>query len=220
MNKVPNDAENPLDKVILQATSHILPVFRATHHTPNTITTYSFLCGLAAVWFLAQGCVGAFVLLYSAAYVFDCMDGQFARRYGMTSTFGDLYDHVTDLIVYSLVCAVVLRKLGARRSNGDIAVMYALLLVALLGLLVNAGCAQRVHRLQQPDRQTETLDALQGLCPCEDWVSVTRYFPGWCRGVRGEWGGPDIPTPYTIQDLGFGTFNAIFLGIIIYLYRT
>ena len=32
-------------------------------------------------------------------HVFDCWDGYMARTYNMTSKFGDLYDHISDVTI-------------------------------------------------------------------------------------------------------------------------
>jgi hypothetical protein len=89
MNKIPSDIENPIDVYIMRGTAHVLPFMRATHprsartppprpgkacrhHTPNIITTYSFLAGLAAVWLLRHGHPFWFAAALLLGYVFDC----------------------------------------------------------------------------------------------------------------------------------------------------
>ena len=79
-------------------------------HTPNMITTYSFATGLLAVWALWHRRISLFMLLFSTSYIFDCLDGQFARRYDMCTKFGDVYDHVTDMFIYFAVLGVVLTR--------------------------------------------------------------------------------------------------------------
>ena len=37
-------------------------------------------------------------LFHFFSFVFDCTDGQYARKYNMVSKFGDYYDHVTDIL--------------------------------------------------------------------------------------------------------------------------
>ena len=49
MNKLSSNQENPLDLAIYRVTSSLLPFFHDTGHTPNIITTYSFLCGLMSL---------------------------------------------------------------------------------------------------------------------------------------------------------------------------
>ena len=41
--------------------------------------------------YVEQFQIGA--ILYYIGYFFDCMDGNYARTYKMTSNFGDKYDH-------------------------------------------------------------------------------------------------------------------------------
>ena len=175
MNKLRNHHENPVDVVLLGLTGTLLPAFHATGHTPNVITTYSFAAGLVAVAALWYGHVGTFVVAYAVSYTFDCMDGQMARRYRMTSEFGDWYDHVTDVLVMVLLAVVI----GVRRwryvSAAEVLTFVALLL--LLG--VHMGCQQR-HRprpsTEEDAEEAETLDDLQVLCHHREWIRWTRYF--------------------------------------------
>lgn len=193
INKIPTSQENPIDVWILRLTSHVLPLFYATHHTPNIITTYSFLCGLMAVCCLANNRPWMFAGLYILGYVFDCIDGQYARQYGMTSVFGDIYDHVTDVIVYVLICVVVFRQkrhVLAQEAPYVLAVMFA----AIYSLATNAGCQQVIHRSAEKATPKESLDALRFLCPCTDLVQHTKYF-------------------------GYATFNLLLVGGVLYLYR-
>lgn len=170
-DKIAPDLENPLDAWLLARTARWLPALRATGHTPNMITTYSFACGLAAVWCLRRESVLGFAGFFALAYVFDCLDGQFARRYGMTSRFGDFYDHTTDLIVYALIAFTAYGRFKNALTQPLFLVGFA---VAAAGLCVNIGCQQRLHR-PGTERQWETLDALQVLCPCNEWVRWSRY---------------------------------------------
>lgn len=197
IDKVSPDLDNPVDAWILSGTARLLPLFRATGHTPNMITTYSFLCGLGSVEFLRSGSITGFAILYAIAYVFDCLDGQFARRYHMTSRFGDLYDHVTDLIVYALVGFTVYQRCPPGRVQPALLVVFG---CALIGLLVNIGCQQRLQQqtgnpsadVGEPHRSGESLDILRVLCPCDDWVRWSRY-------------------------LGYATFNILTVAFAAYL---
>jgi hypothetical protein len=80
MNKLPAHMENPIDLVLLRATATTLPLFHSTGHTPNMLTTYSFMLGLAAVAALWWECVGLFTITFALSYLFDCMDGQATIR--------------------------------------------------------------------------------------------------------------------------------------------
>jgi phosphatidylglycerophosphate synthase len=97
-------------------------------------------------------------------------DGQFARRYGLTSRFGDLYDHITDHVVGVLLLIVIVWRRGR-----DIRVVDVLLfvLLALLGF-IHTGCQQRHYGADGAG--AESLDQARVLCARRRWVHWTRFF--------------------------------------------
>lgn len=191
VDKVPRHQENPIDAWILSWTAETLPFFRSTGHTPNMITTYSFICGLAAVACLWGGSLVGFAALYALSYVFDCMDGQFARKYKMTSRFGDLYDHATDLTVYALVGYTVYTRCPPGRIGPGVVTVFG---VALALLFLNIGCQQRLHRSVDGNdvRDAESLDVFRFICPCTEWVRWARFG-------------------------GYATFNIVTVALVTYL---
>ena len=79
MSKLPPSQDNPLDLLVYRVADPWYGWLRRTGHTPNMLTTYSFVSGLLAVRCLWQWSHALFVLFSVLGYVFDCMDGQFAR---------------------------------------------------------------------------------------------------------------------------------------------
>ena len=55
MSKLNPADEHPLDVIIFDAVHRICPFLRNTKHTPNVITTYSFVCGLLSLYALWTG---------------------------------------------------------------------------------------------------------------------------------------------------------------------
>ena len=49
-------------------------------------------------------------LLFIIAYYFDCADGKMARKYKMTSKFGDMYDHYSDYFKFGLLFVLMYLK--------------------------------------------------------------------------------------------------------------
>lgn len=170
MHKVPIEYESPVDNAFLKISSDILPFLQSTNHTPNTITTYSLVTGLLSVYYLYHNKVYYFAVLYLASYFFDCVDGHFARTYKMFSKFGDLYDHISDLLVGGLLLYVVLTKYK-RRLTLPIIVIF--LLFSYL-CLVHTGCRQRGqdHNTKSP----ESLDMLESLCSDPSDIKLYKYF--------------------------------------------
>ena len=96
------------------------------------------------------------------------MDGQFARRYNMTSRFGDVYDHVTDHIVVLLMVSVTLKR--KQRPIPVPLVVGCVLIIALM--YISVGCQQRLKR---SDTERETLDVAKGACRDTEWIHWSRY---------------------------------------------
>lgn len=105
-NKLSEWDENPVDRVFLRASAQLTPWFHRTGHSPNHITTYSFACGVLSIAALVSGHFGAFLILFLFCYLFDCADGQMARRYDRVTVAGDWYDHLTDLCVLAMLACV------------------------------------------------------------------------------------------------------------------
>jgi len=172
MHKLSTDREGPIDIVFLTLTEWITPALHATGHTPNLITTYSLLCGLAAAYCLWKGKLVAFVVLFLLAYLFDCVDGYMARRYKQTSVFGDYYDHISDMVkvialFYVFVCKYSFNKLIP---------IGIVLMGLLLGMLTYQGCAQKIIKEEGFSNQEETLDLFQSLCATDQTIHWIKYF--------------------------------------------
>ena len=143
-------------------------------HVSNVLTTYSAVFKVMMCTFLWRGSIKGYMLSASGAYLFDCLDGQYARAYGMVSKFGDYYDHITD--VGSMVGLLVIL---AVRYRPHIAVGHVGLYVVLLFLLaVSTGCSRRGSfflEKKRPSNQRqskktdnahdESIDVFQAACP-------------------------------------------------------
>ena len=99
MRKIPEESDNPIDNFILKIVDPLCPLFKALHFTPNGITTISLVFGLLSAYLLYKGHPYLFGITFFISYFFDCMDGYYARKYNMVTRFGDIYDHVKDIVV-------------------------------------------------------------------------------------------------------------------------
>ena len=138
-------------------------------HTPNVITTYSFLFSLMSRWFLYKDCILLFVLFHHIGYFFDCMDGQMARTYNMVSRLGDVYDHTTDMTVDILLFVVIWYKYKHIIPPWCIGLIFVLFLM----FATSMGCQQ----LNYADSEgNELLDVNIKLCPSPSSIVWTRFF--------------------------------------------
>lgn len=176
MHKLSADDEGPIDNVFAWLVERAAPFFKATGHTPNIITTYSLALGLFAAYNLFRGNMLVFAVASVLSYFMDCADGYVARKYKMTSKFGDVYDHGSDTVInIATATAFYMRYAGRivwRPLTIAVTVVFAII-VALM--LAHLGCQQRIHN--PDDRKVEeSLDLLRVACPRAEMISWTRYF--------------------------------------------
>lgn len=167
MNKLPPHLENPIDNIILQCTEQLLPCLHATGHTPNIITTYSVTSGVLAVWALHQGHIATFLFAMTASYVFDCLDGQLARAYGMTSHVGDVYDHATDTVVLLAVLVVMVKRYRHLPAFGAVAACVGLLLLLSGCHIGNQEAYYRPPGGGDDSKTLSVISCLAGILPIE-----------------------------------------------------
>lgn len=174
MRKVDKDLDNPIDNMITDVGEEFMPSLKNLGFTPNMLTTYSFVLGLASVYFLQQKRIHNFAICFGLSYVFDCWDGYMARKYKMTSKFGDLYDHITDVTVTVLLLYTVYMNYRHKLT------LPLLLIVVIMTILMNmhVGCYQK-HYIDSDKSEQETIDSLADMCQNKDDIRWTKYFgPG------------------------------------------
>ena len=174
-NKISSSEEGPIDNVILCLSAGALPIAHKLRHTPNILTTYSFVCGLGALIALWNRNAKWFAVLWSIGYFFDCMDGQMARRYNIASRFGDYCDHATDILTYIGFIAVVLIGYSHVIMHRNVLPIGSILVLFTVLSTVHIGCQQQRVAATRRERG-ETLDILTNVCPTPSSISWTRYF--------------------------------------------
>jgi phosphatidylglycerophosphate synthase len=78
--------------------------------TPNQVTAICCFLGLSAAATLSLGSWPALILgglLLQLSIVVDCVDGQLARAKGLTSQWGEVFDHTSDDLIFLLVSFAV-----------------------------------------------------------------------------------------------------------------
>ena len=101
---------SPSDKAFYLLADIALPLFKKCNMTPNQITVLSFVCGVLGSFFLFRGIVSIFLVLLYMSYWLDCVDGQFARKYGPYTEFGDKLDHFTDWVSFCILLLVFITR--------------------------------------------------------------------------------------------------------------
>lgn len=165
MRKLPPNLENPLDNLMIGMADAVSPWLRSTGHTPNILTTYSLGSAVLGLWALTQDRIGLFIAFWLMHPLWDNFDGHFARKYGMTSRFGDVYDHLVDNVTMLALMIILYRKYHIPVP------VYIILAGLAINTVVHVGCQQRYIK-----GSGETLDSVKGACGDVGWLKITRWF--------------------------------------------
>jgi hypothetical protein len=190
MKKIPDDIDNPIDNVLISIADKLCPYFHTLGHTPNMITTYSLITGIISCYFLYFKRITGFVIFYTLSYFFDCMDGHYARKYDMITKFGDMYDHMKDILVISAVLWIT--YIRNRKKIGRYTILFAIVLILLF--VSHMSCQEINCEPEFKDRHNDYIIKSELLCPDKDYIKWTRF-------------------------VGCGTVNLIMILFIIYSFR-
>ena len=175
MRKIPKYYENPIDSIILDFADKLLPFFKKTGHTPNMITTYSFISGIMSLYFLWNKQLGYFIVFYIIGYIFDCIDGHMARTYNMVTKTGDLYDHFTDYAIGVGISYIILTKY----SNKLTIVHFIIAMSFFILTNLHIGCQQKYYNENKMKKEDDIIESINGLskfCKSTEKMKWTRFF--------------------------------------------
>jgi phosphatidylglycerophosphate synthase len=177
-SKVPKYLDNPIDVWICEIGEKLDPYFVKMNMTPNKLTTINGYFGLLSAYFLYNKIKYLPGIFFFIAYMFDCFDGQFARKHNMTSNIGAYYDIIKDWIVILLISYVLYKRKKMYLS---------LFTIVLYSCGPHLGCQEHYYRQHNPDKiHSELLSLCRYFCPfnntkknntlLENTMKYTRYF--------------------------------------------
>lgn len=161
---LPDHYECPIDVYIIKLCTEIAPLFKATGHTANMITFEGAIFSFYSLYLLYHHRLKEFALYYALGYIFDCLDGHYARRYHMVSKFGEYFEHIKDTLVTILYFVILLRQY---RVTVPTLVLY---LVAGYGLISHMG-----HQQKYLNSKGGILDPLQHLARDVRHIKYTKW---------------------------------------------
>ena len=165
--KVDSSIECPVDNFLYIIVEVLDPIFYKLDFTPNMITTLSLISGLYSIVLLNNNNIYLSSIFYMIAYLFDHLDGYYARNYNMCSKFGDYYDHITDIVQFILIIYVMYKK---NKSH----LMKKIPFIILIGFLslINLGCVE----CHYDGDESESLSILKKLCINKNLIHYTKFF--------------------------------------------
>jgi len=168
--KIPIEYEDIIDTNFYKLSDELSPYFKQINFTPNMITTLALFSTLASIYNIANGnCMNA-ALFYAISYFFDCMDGHFARKYKMTSPFGDYYEHIVDWIRNMAVIGMILYSCNCNNSYVPIIII---IVFFILGNIKQAY-QDKYYKIKTGRNESESLDFLQKVVSPPNDINVLK----------------------------------------------
>ena len=164
--------ENPIDNILIKICQNVNKYFFKLNFTPNMITSVSLIVSLYSSHSIYNKQYKLGAVLFLIAYFFDCLDGNYARTYNMTSKFGDLYDHTSDMFkILILILCIILLKIKRNTKLLFIVIFF------IFGLLsgIHIGCQEKMKPNTKKNK-SKTLDFTKYLCSNKNNITYTRYF--------------------------------------------
>lgn len=162
--------ENPIDNLIIYIAEILNTyIFYPLKFNPNMITTLSLIIGLLSIIFLYKNKYILSIILIIFAYILDCADGNFARKYNMVSKFGDWYDHISDIVKLLGIYIIILLKPFSLSSKLLILIIFMILFILMN---IHLGCQEKLYNKNESD----TLYYTKYLCYKKEYIKYTKFF--------------------------------------------
>ena len=151
--KIPVKDMSYIDTAIITIGGKLNPIFKKLNFSPNTITTFSILISFVGIYKIYQGSYKTGAIFFFIGYMFDCWDGQYARKYNLVTKFGDLYDHIGD-ISKAIILYYVLFNLNIKHKH----IIITGITISFIITLAVLGCQEEYNK------DNTVLRTLQPLC--------------------------------------------------------
>jgi len=172
--KINSNLENPIDNILIDICDYIGPFLYKLNLpfiTPNLFTSLSFIITLIGIYYIYKKKFKIGAILYFIGYFFDVLDGNYARKYNMTTEFGDKFDHITDIIKYMTILVVVYFIDINKQSK---IIFYIISNIFLVLSFVALGCQEK--NFDPNNNKPSMLTHLKKICYKKEFIDVSRYF--------------------------------------------
>lgn len=166
--------ENPFDNLLIDLAEHHLNPYlhRLGWITPNIITTASLITGILAAFLMHTKQYKGAAVAYLLSYFLDCADGNYAWKYNMVTAFGDMYDHIADILKMVLILAVIAYSQHVKFRTRVL--LITVIICFLILAMIHMGCQERAYNRHE----SASLSSLKHLCNANDEraIYITRFF--------------------------------------------
>lgn len=172
VNKIDNSIDNPFDIFFYKIIDKQLVTYYNLNFTPNSLTTISLIFGILASYYFYKCNYKFAAFLFIIAYYFDCADGKLARKYNMTSKYGDIYDHYSDYFKFGLLFVFMYYKSREKTKK----ILLPTIIMAVLVMLFYE-CQEKIYNKYE---STSVLSInIFNKKNCNKYITILKYFgPG------------------------------------------
>jgi hypothetical protein len=170
--KIDNHMENPIDDVILHLTDDICIYLNENYGyivTPNILTTIGLILGVICIYLLLEKMYLLAFIFFWLTYLFDCIDGHYARKYDMITEFGDYYDHIRDVFIISMVVLIITIQL---EDNLLRMIFLIIFIVKIFFMSVHLGCQENNY---PNENESQSLNIFKTLCFDKNLIQYTKF---------------------------------------------
>ena len=165
--KLSKNLDNPIDTLCLIIGVKMNAILYQYNFTPNMLTFISLILSLIGVYFIYIQSYKIGSILLFIGYYFDCVDGNFARKYNMISKFGDYFDHISDITKMILLYFVIYYSKLKKKTK---IIFYLVNVILIILFNIHFGCQEKYY-----DRKS-SLDFTKKMCIKKEHVKYTKYF--------------------------------------------
>ena len=173
--KIPINLENPYDNLMKYFNESSLPLFYSLKLTPNVLTLTGGIFMILSIILILKYKFAYAALFYAIAYWFDCVDGQYARHYGLTSKGGEQLDHLIDLFRNILTCiSIYIIKIPTSKKL----IFAGLYVISTLTNMYVSNCIQNYYFLHSKTDDKYHMKDQMKFCKQnpEEQLKYVRYF--------------------------------------------
>ena len=170
--KIDNHMENPIDDAILHLTDDICIYLNDNYGdivSPNILTTIGLILGVVCIYFLLEKMYLIAFIFFWLTYLFDCIDGHYARKYDMITEFGDYYDHIRDIFIIFNVILIISIQLEDTYLR---MIFLSLFLIHFFFMLLHMGCQENNY---QNENESPSLSMFKTLCFDKNLIQYTKF---------------------------------------------
>lgn len=107
--------------------------------TPNILTTFGLVTSILSIYYFNKNKYHQVIIFIILRCYFDYADGLLARKYKLTSKFGDFYDHFVDLVFTIGMITLILLKSKNKFLHLPIIIIFYIL------FMIHMGCLEKEY---------------------------------------------------------------------------